>query len=260
MLAREFNKFCQPYFYDYSPVLIPVQDATRLHAETFEFKSHFDFSHVEDLPLHDLVAKHILELPQDTVFISNGPQSDVFERFFSELLPYYNRTDITFMPPCKQMSVEWLEENVDQYFISHPYSAHKIKTMESLIKQGRTCGSMNPFVYIKKLVGRIWVVQEHFSIVNTFLLGKKYPDMFIPCFTLPFARAFIRDMQLPRCRLGEEADQIGPVVMMRSLLAAKGQDVSLVQHIDISDDWNLYPNLINRSWTHAAYHQLEDFF
>lgn len=257
MIASEFNRFCQPYFYDYTSTLIAAQDATRLHAETLEFKSLFDFSKVEDLPLHDLVAKHIIDLPEDFVFISNGPQSDVFERFFIELFPYY-RSDITFMHPEKEMTTAWLDENIDRYLIPHPHDAHKLKTMESLIAQGRPCGSMNPFVHIKKLIGT-WVVQEHYTIVPMFLLGNRYPDMCVPSFTLPFVRAFIKDVQLPNCKLGAAADQVGPVVIMWSLLAAKGKKIPLIQHIENSDDWNWYPRIINRNWNNSAYHHLEDF-
>jgi hypothetical protein len=81
--------------------------------------------------------------------------------------------------------------------------------------------------------------------------------MVVPNFTLPFARAFIKDLELPKVRIPLKI--FGPVVLMNCIMEKVTGPIPLNQHILDGDDWNWYPNLINRNWSNFNYYNLEVF-
>jgi hypothetical protein len=252
MLSRDFKKFYRPYFYDTNLTITPVEHATLDQARTCEFLSMFDHSQVSELPLHELVIKHILDLPKGFTFISAGPDADPMDRGFRQLISTV-RNDISYITPDREITAEWVEISATKYFSTHPFLTHTLKTMDRLVTAGIPCGRFGPFIRGSKLLGQ-WTVQEVYDTIPLYLYGLEHENLVVPNFVLPFSRALVKHIQLPNCIFN--TSQIGPVILM---MALTGDSTFAKSFITDGEDWNWYPNLINRNWQRPSYHSLERF-
>jgi hypothetical protein len=255
MIARKFKEFFNPYFFDTALTLTPVEVATAQMARTCHWTASFNTDVVEDLPLIELVEKHILELPKNFTFVSLGAESDPLEKYLRILIPRY-RSDINFIKPDLDIDPYWVEHATEKCFASHPVMVHTMATMHRLIGQGIPCGRVGPFIRGRMVLDR-WSLQISYANIPFYLYGLDHQDMVVPNFTLPFARAFIKDLELPKVRIPLKI--FGPVVLMNCIMEKVTGPIPLNQHILDGDDWNWYPNLINRNWSNFNYYNLEVF-
>jgi hypothetical protein len=257
MIARKFKEFYNPYFFDASLTVTSIKEATVEQARTCHLLASFDHGVVDDLPLLELVEKHILELPNNFTFVTIGPEADPLDKYLRILIPRY-RADISFIKPDLDIDPTWVEYSTKKYFSSHPVVVHTIATMDRLISQGIPCGRVGPFIRGKQILNQ-WRVQCNHGSLSYYLYGLDHQDMVVPNFTLPFARAFIKDLELPNPRIPIKL--FGPVVLMNCIMEKVTGAIPLTQHIEDGDDWNWYPNLINRNWpgTRFDYYNLEIF-
>ena len=252
MLFKDFKNFYQPYFYDQTLDVIPVTSATIEQANSCEFISEFDHSQVSDLPLKELVEKHIIELPKGFTFISAGQDADPTDKYLRPIISKL-RPDIKYIKPDREIDLDFVEKSASKYFSNHPFLTHTLATVERLIKEDIPCGRFGPFIRGSKILDK-WLIQEIYDTIPMYMIGNQYADMVVPNFVLPFSRAFIKNINLPECRY--KTNQIGPVVLMMALL----DDVSIAtQPLTDGDDWNWYPQLVNRNWQRPTYYQLEGF-
>ena len=255
MIGQKFKKFYHPYFVNTDLSVTPVRAATFEQASHCELLSEFNWEHVDDLPLVELVKKHILELPPNLTFITAGPENDIIDRHFRDIFLKY-RNDIQFIKPDRDITEEFVLTSAEKYFCHHPFSSHVLYTMKRLVSEGKPCGSLGRFIQAKKILNN-WIVKEEYLTVPTYLFSLEHSDLVVPDFTLPFTRAFIKNLRLPNCRFDTH---FCGVTLLLSLLTGIERDIFLKSaHFVEGDDWNWYSQLVNRNWQDPSYYQLDKF-
>jgi hypothetical protein len=257
MLTNEFNKFYQPYFINQDLTVTPVKDATVAQAANCEFLTEFDWSRIDDVPLVNLVKSHIEALPMGTTFISAGADADLIHRYFEIIFKHFGRGDIQFVLPDKDITEEFVELSAQRYFCSHPFQSHCLYTMKKLVDSGVTTGIMGPFISAFKPLDH-WTPTENYNAIPFYRFAQDYPELIVPNFSMPFARAFFKDLQLPNCRI-QRTDQVGSGLLVLTLLQQLGLGSTIDFTITDGDDWNWYPNLLNRNWQNPVYYKLQHF-
>jgi hypothetical protein len=233
----DFNKFYQPFFITDELEAIPVQIASIENAKLHEFRSVCNFDQIEDCSLNLLIKKHIHNLPKSCIFVTSGSKSDLLDRAIRPLMQDL-RPDIQFVAPKIDLSAAWLDENVPKYFISNPWMAHVIYTMELLVHENNSVGYFGSWPYVTYYNCR-YIVQDSYDNVTLFKFGTEYQDFIIPNFTLPFLRATLKESRnILKETNGEE--------LLFRVLNQKADYFPILHHEKSSGSW--YKQLINRNW------------
>lgn len=202
-----YSQFLRAWHYHNNMELVPLQQVTEEMATTTGFTVEFNFSQIQDLPLIELVATLLKQLPQDFVFIQS--RMVMLTESMRAFCKKIGREDINFIVMDGDISSDWWEEAKIKYFINNSYTLHELSTAARLCREGRACGRLGMGIFLNDVSVVIkntvkfyaaepnWQIIFPYSELPPIRMHEDYQDKFIaPNFLMLLLRAFLKEIKL----------------------------------------------------------------
>lgn len=207
LFPKNYSKFLSAWHYRSNMELVPLHDVAKDMATTTGFTVAFDFSEVPELPLIELAAVLIKQLPENFVFVNSryAMVTDAVKNFCQQV----GRNDIEFVEMDGDIDAEWWEMAQQKYFVNDPYTLHEMATIDRLCRAGQVCGRLGHFVGFHDVATALKTstafhgAAPNWQIVfpyNELPLIRQFHDLqehFIaPSFLLLLLKAFLKEIKL----------------------------------------------------------------
>ena len=202
-----YSQFLKAWHYRSNMELVPLQQVSREMASTTGFTVAFDFNLIPDLPLIELAATLLKQLPENFVFVNSryGMLTRAVQNFCQKI----GREDITFIDNDGDIDPGWWEEAKAKYFINDPYMLHELSTAARLCREGRPCGRLGSFIGFHDVSVSLktstkfhgaepnWQIVFPYNELPAIRVHEDYQDKFIaPSFLMLLLRAFLKEIRL----------------------------------------------------------------
>jgi hypothetical protein len=204
---RDYPNFLKAWHYRSNMELVPVEQVSKDMATTTGFTVAFDFSSVPDLPLIELAATLIKQLPENFVFIKSryGLITESVKNFCQQV----GRNDISFVEIDGDIDASWWEHAKETYFINDPVTLHEMSTAARLCQEGRLCGRIGHFIGFHDAATALktstafhgatpnWQIVFPYNELPVLKQSKDLRENFIaPNFLLLLLKAFLKEIKL----------------------------------------------------------------
>lgn len=141
---KNYSKFLSAWHYRSNMELVPLLEVSREMASTTGFTVKFDFSDVPDLPLLELAAVLLKQLPENFTFVNSrhAMVTNAVKNFCERI----GRSDIKFIENDGDVDATWWEKAKEKYFVNDPVTLHEMSTIARLCREGQVCGRLGHFL------------------------------------------------------------------------------------------------------------------
>lgn len=205
--THDYSKFLKAWHYRSNMELVPVEQVSKDMATTTGFTVEFDFSTVPDLPLLELAATLIKQLPENFVFINSryGLLTESVKNFCQQI----GRGDIGFEEIDGDIDASWWEHAKETYFVNDPVTLHEMSTAARLCQEGKQCGRIGHFIGFHDVATALktstafhgatpnWQIVFPYNELPVLRQANDLQENFIaPNFLLLLLKAFLKEVRL----------------------------------------------------------------